>query len=58
METIKNILDKNAAWAKRIKEINPDFFLKLAQQQTPKYLWIGCSDSRVSANQIIDLPPG
>ncbi|HIG91271.1 MAG TPA: carbonate dehydratase [Methylococcaceae bacterium] len=58
MENIKNLLAKNAAWAKRIKEINPEFFLKLAQQQTPKYLWIGCSDSRVSANQIIDLPPG
>ena len=58
MANIKNILDKNAAWARRMKEKNPDFFAKLAQQQTPKYLWIGCSDSRVPATQVLDLPPG
>jgi len=58
MENLKKLLDKNAAWARRIKEIKPDFFSKLAQQQTPEYLWIGCSDSRVSAAQVLDLPPG
>ncbi len=41
-----------------MREASPDFFLRLSQQQAPDYLWIGCSDSRVPANQIIDLPPG
>jgi carbonic anhydrase len=49
---------RNLAWATAIKEQDPDFFPSLASQQTPEYLWIGCSDSRVPANQIIDLPPG
>lgn len=45
-------------WATAVKQKDPEFFSKLAAQQHPEYLWIGCSDSRVPANQIIDLPPG
>ena len=48
----------NRAWAERIKQTDPDFFLDLSLQQRPRYLWIGCADSRVPANQIIDLQPG
>ena len=58
MGVLQPLLEKNKRWAEKIKEINPDFFDKLAQQQSPDYLWIGCSDSRVSANQILDLLPG
>lgn len=46
------------AWANKIKETDPSFFTELSKQQAPEYLWIGCADSRVPANQIIDLPPG
>jgi carbonic anhydrase len=49
---------RNRAWADRIKAINPDFFLNLSRQQRPEFLWIGCADSRVPANEIVDLPPG
>jgi len=52
------MFDRNLAWATAIKENDPDFFPTLAAQQNPEYLWIGCSDSRVPANQIIDLQPG
>ena len=55
---LKHLLEKNVAWATAITEKNPEFFSRLAKQQTPDYLWIGCSDSRVSANQIVDLPLG
>src|SRR5690348_4783155 len=48
----------NRAWAARIVESDPDFFHRLARQQAPEYLWIGCSDSRVPANQIMGLDPG
>ncbi len=48
----------NRAWADEIKKSNPDFFSQLSKQQAPEYLWIGCSDSRVPANQIVRLPPG
>lgn len=58
MKTLKHLVEKNRAWADAIKRTHPDFFSKLSKQQTPDYLWIGCSDSRVPANQIIDLPPG
>ncbi|MCP4385488.1 MAG: carbonate dehydratase [Hyphomicrobiales bacterium] len=58
MSRIEDLFNRNRIWAERIKEINPDFFLNLSRQQKPEYLWIGCSDSRVPANQIIDLPPG
>ena len=58
MKTLKHMFARNLAWATAIKEKDPDFFPSLASQQSPEYLWIGCSDSRVPANQIIDLPPG
>ena len=58
MEVLGHLFASNRAWAKRIQNIDPEFFLKLSQQQTPEYLWIGCSDSRVPANEIIGLSPG
>ena len=58
MKTLKHLFERNLAWANKIKEYNPEFFSQLSKQQTPEYLWIGCSDSRVPANQIVDLPPG
>jgi carbonic anhydrase len=58
LKTLKHLFDRNADWASAIKEQDPGFFETLAAQQNPEYLWIGCSDSRVAANQIIDLPPG
>jgi len=58
MRDIEMIFRRNQAWSDRIKEINPDYFEKLSKQQAPDFLWIGCADSRVPANQIMDLPPG
>jgi carbonic anhydrase len=58
MGQLDALLEKNKAWAAGIKEENPDFFQKLSNQQAPEYLWIGCADSRVPANQIVDLMPG
>lgn len=58
MAKLTKIFDNNRTWAESIKQSDPQFFHKLSQQQTPEYLWIGCADSRVPANQIIDLPPG
>ena len=58
MKTLKHFFDRNLAWATAIKEKEPGFFKELAAQQNPEYLWIGCSDSRVPANQIVDLMPG
>ena len=58
MNSIKDLLASNRRWAADTTAKEPDFFEKLAQQQSPKYLWIGCSDSRVPANQIIDMAPG
>jgi carbonic anhydrase len=58
MSAIKNLLEQNRAWAARVTAQDPDFFAKLSAQQSPEYLWIGCSDSRVPANQIIGLAPG
>ena len=52
------LFENNRAWAERVKVTDPDFFEKLASQQNPEYLWIGCSDSRVPANQIVGLLPG
>ena len=56
--TLSHLFDSNKAWAERIREQDPEFFLKLSRQQFPEYLWIGCSDSRVPANQIVGLLPG
>lgn len=58
MKSIQHLLNNNAAWAARMEAERPGFFSQLAQQQTPKYLWIGCSDSRVPANEITGLDPG
>jgi carbonic anhydrase len=58
MKTLPHLFDNNAAWAGRIRQQDPDFFVKLSRQQFPSYLWIGCSDSRVPANQIVGLLPG
>ncbi len=58
MKTLETLFDKNKAWAEAMTQKDPGFFKRLAQQQKPKYFWIGCSDSRVPATQIIDLSPG
>ena len=58
MKLLNHIFERNRVWATAISEKDPDFFPALASQQSPEYLWIGCSDSRVPANQIIDLQPG
>jgi carbonic anhydrase len=58
MPSLNDLFANNRAWATRIREQDPDFFLKLSRQQTPQYLWIGCSDSRVPANEIVGLLPG
>ncbi|MCA1480815.1 carbonic anhydrase, partial [Bradyrhizobium sp. NBAIM08] len=58
MRMLSHLFQNNKAWAGRIRQLDPDFFLKLSQQQLPSYLWIGCSDSRVPANEIVGLLPG
>ncbi len=58
MTTLDELLRKNHAWAERIQAEDPGFFSRLSRQQAPEYLWIGCSDSRVPANQVVDLAPG
>jgi carbonic anhydrase len=58
MRSLTNLIERNRAWAERIKASEPDFFQKLSEQQSPEYLWIGCSDSRVPANEIVDMKPG
>lgn len=58
MKTLQALLEKNKAWSESIKAQNPQFFTTLAQQQSPEYLWIGCSDSRVPASQLVGLMPG
>jgi carbonic anhydrase len=56
--SLQHLFDNNRAWAARMELQRPGFFSQLAQLQTPKYLWIGCSDSRVPANEITGLDPG
>ena len=58
MRILKHLFDNNRAWSRRIRERDPEFFETLSRQQAPDYLWIGCSDSRVPANEIVDLLPG
>ena len=58
LKDLKHLFDNNQEWAKGILKKDPDFFAKLSKQQAPEILWIGCSDSRVPANEIINLPPG
>ncbi len=55
---LENLKANNKAWARRILSADPDFFKRLARQQAPEYLWIGCADSRVPANEIVGLDPG
>src|SRR5580704_16020606 len=56
--TLEHLFESNRAWSKKMTRQDSSFFKKLAQQQSPKYLWIGCSDSRVPANEIVGLLPG
>src|SRR6195256_4702357 len=58
MSDLNHLLANNRAWADEVRAREPDFFTRLSRQQAPQYLWIGCSDSRVPANQIVGLPPG
>jgi carbonic anhydrase len=58
MQEIEELFANNRAWAERVTRDDPEFFQRLAQLQAPTFLWIGCSDSRVPANQITGLPPG
>jgi carbonic anhydrase len=58
MGVLKHLFENNRNWAARIKAQDPAFFSKLMEQQAPDYLWIGCSDSRVPANEIVSLMPG
>jgi carbonic anhydrase len=58
VRTLANLFENNRRWAERITAQHPDFFRTLAAQQAPEYLWIGCSDSRVPANEIVGLMPG
>ncbi len=58
MRTLKQLFDNNEAWAARMLKRDPQFFDRLSRQQSPEYLWIGCSDSRVPANEIVGLLPG
>ncbi len=58
MRTLPDLFESNRAWADDVARRDPDFFERLSRQQTPDYLWIGCSDSRVPANQIVGLLPG
>ena len=58
MKDLQSLLDQNRAWAENIKANDPEFFPTLAKQQTPRFLWIGCSDSRVPATQLVGMVPG
>ena len=58
MKTLAHLFDHNRAWSEAMRLQDPEFFSKLSRQQFPEYLWIGCSDSRVPANQIVGLLPG
>lgn len=58
MHVLEHLFENNRTWASDIKAHTPEFFENLEGQQSPEYLWIGCADSRVPANQIIGLPPG
>ena len=55
---LAELFENNRAWAERISSQDPEFFPRLSRQQSPRYLWIGCADSRVPANEIVDLAPG
>ena len=58
MSSVENLFGQNRAWSESVRLRDPSFFEKLSKQQNPRYLWIGCSDSRVPANEIVGLLPG
>ena len=58
MSTIDHLFEKNRQWAEKTSKKDPNFFKSLSEQQSPKYLWIGCSDSRVPANELLGMQPG
>jgi carbonic anhydrase len=58
MSSLDNLFANNLCWSERMVAQDPEFFSRLSKQQAPRYLWIGCSDSRVSANEILGLEPG
>ena len=58
MRVLKQLFENNRAWAEEVSSRDPGFFRRLSRQQAPEYLWIGCSDSRVPANQVVGLMPG
>ncbi len=58
MKSLQHLIDSNRRWSENVRLRDPEFFSRLAGQQSPQYLWIGCSDSRVPANEIVGLPPG
>jgi carbonic anhydrase len=58
MHPLQTLFDNNRAWSQRMHRSDPDFFARLSRQQSPRYLWIGCADSRVPANEIVGLLPG
>src|SRR6266508_2429218 len=58
MRSVNDLFANNRSWAAEISRRDPEFFVRLARQQTPEYLWIGCADSRVPANEIVGLAPG
>lgn len=57
-QPISTLLERNRAWSEGVRATDPDFFQRLAGQQVPQYMWIGCADSRVPANEILGLAPG
>jgi carbonic anhydrase len=57
-DELKNLLESNRRWAAETEQRQPGFFTRLAKQQTPRYMWIGCADSRVPANELVGLMPG
>ena len=57
-DTLDHLLDQNVQWASEKTRDDPGYFRRMAEQQTPRYLWIGCSDSRVTANDVLGLDPG
>ncbi len=57
-DILQHLLDNNRRWSEAQTKLDPDFFRRLAEQQNPDYLWIGCADSRIPANQVIGLAPG
>jgi carbonic anhydrase len=58
MRSLRHLFENNRAWSERLRHQDPEFFARLTRQQKPKYLWIGCADSRVPANEIVGLMPG